>query len=694
MMMKAVILILSLLVFTMAAASPVFCEQASDSKEQDIDAALEQELRWIRAEAIVLTDIATKTEMDADLAPGIVTVLQGTELEERGIHTVWDALNLIPGIDTSVTANGSLQVTVRGVGNVIAVGKVKIMLNNVPVNSTFSGEAESVYSIPVEQVERIEFIRGPGAALYGKGAYTGLINVITRHSGNRIFGRYARFDAYTGGGICSYTLPEQDFKISLNAAEWERGRSDASADSDYLYTEGMADISQAPGQINDSRRQMDALLNLEYKDFSVLAQWVSQDHGDYFGEMVILPPPNDRMVYKEDFSMAEARWKPEILTFLQPKLRVGWTRYVWNIDRLYMYPPGFAVYEDGMIIAPYYREQSMYAGMDFQFKEWRHHTLLFGAEYEYAKIRNAYSDLNYDILTGEPLSEMQRFDGEANWIEDGKSRNIFSMFIQDQFDFSKQLAFTAGLRYDHYDDAGDSLTPRIAGVFRLSERHIFKAQYAEAFRPPAFVEMYSKNNPSVQGNPDMSSETVQTSEIGYIYKSEAFRAGFTAFYSELDDLIIQKGSAKYRNVAGADAKGVEMEISWKIKPFLMLDANISYSDVKDSETGDAIRATGKWLGNAGLVYSPRRDCSLSLQYRHVDKYNRSLLATSDRERGRDTLDITGTKKNFFIKGLMFQAGVRNLFDADVSYPSGFLMYPDDYPQPGREGWVKLSYDFN
>jgi iron complex outermembrane receptor protein len=691
--MKTVISILSLLFFTMAAVSPVFCGEEYGSKEKDFDPALEQELKWIRAEAIVLTDIATKTEMDADLAPGIVTVLQGSELEERGIHTVWDALTLIPGLDTSVTANGSLQLTVRGIGNVIAVGKVKIMLNNVPVNSTYTAEAEPVYSIPVEQVERIEFIRGPGAALYGKGAYTGLINVVTRTSENRIFGRYARFDVYTGGGICSYALPEQDFKISLNAAGWERGRSGATADSDYLYTMGMADISEAPGPINDSRRQMDTLLNLEYKDFSVLAQWVSHDHGDYFGEMVILPPSNDRMVYKEDFSMAEARWKPEILTFLQPKFRIGWTRYVWNVDKLYMYPPGFAVYEDGMIIAPYYREQSMYGGVDFQFKEWRHHTLLFGCEYEYAKIRNAYADLNYDMLTGEPLSEMQRFVGEANWIEDGKSRNIFSMFIQDQFDLTERLAFTAGLRYDSYDDAGDSLTPRIAGVFRLSERHIFKAQYAEAFRPPAFVEMYSKNNPSVEGNSNMSSETVKTYEIGYIYKNEAFRAGFTAFHSELDDLIIQKGSALYRNVAGAEAKGAEVELTWKIRHFLLLDANLSYSDVEDRDTGDKIKATGRWLGNAGLVYSPRRDWSVSLQYRHVDKYNRSLLATSDRERGRDTLDISGTVKNLFIKGLTLQTGIRNLFDADVSYPSGFLMYPNDYPQPGREGWIKLAYDF-
>jgi len=693
--MKAVnSILLSVFIMIMTTISSVFCQEDYALKTKDIDDAIEEEFNWLRAEAIVFTNIATKTEMDADLAPGIVTVLNGSELEERGFHTVWDSLSLIPGIDQSSGASGSLQVTVRGVGNVFAAGKIRVMLNNVSVNTTFTGEADLVWAMPVEQVERIEFIRGPGSALYGKDAYCGVMNVITRSSENRIFGRYGRFDAYEGGGIFSYTIPEQEFKISMNIAGWEREPSDAVADADVLHAMGMNDISNAPGAINDGRKQLDGVLNLEYKNFSILAQGISHDHGDYFGETGVLPSFNERMPYKEDSYMTEARYNIEELTFLKPKLRLGWRQYIWQIDRLYMYPPGFAVYEDGMIIAPYYKEQSLYGGIDFQLNKWKGNTLLFGCEYENIEIADVYADLNYDILTGEPLSSMKRFEGEVNWFEEDKSRNILSLFIQDQFDLTQNISFTAGLRYDNYDDAGNRVTPRIAGVFRASEHHIFKAQYAEAFRPPAFIEMYSKNNPSVQGNPDISSETVKTWEIGYIYKIKGLRAGFTAFYSLLDDLIIQKGSVLYRNIAGAESKGAELELTWKIKPFIMLDANLSYSDAEDSDTGEKIGATGNWLGNAGIVYMPIRDYSLSFQYRHVDKYKRSASFPSERECGYDTFNITGGIKNLFIKGLNFQTGIKNLFDADVSYPSGFSMYPEDYPQPGREGWIKLSYDFN
>jgi len=51
-------------------------------------------------------------------------------------------------------------------------------------------------------------------------------------------------------------------------------------------------------------------------------------------------------------------------------------------------------------------------------------------------------------------------------------------------------------------------------------------------------------------------------------------------------------------------------------------------------------------------------------------------------------------KSLFIKGFRFQAGIKNLFDAKMSYPSGFELYPEEYLQPGRECWIKLSYDFN
>jgi len=77
----------------------------------------------------------------------------------------------------------------------------------------------------------------------------------------------------------------------------------------------------------------------------------------------------------------------------------------------------------------------------------------------------------------------------------------------------------------------------------------------------------------------------------------------------------------------------------------------------------------------------------------VGKRNRAADDPRDKLAGYDTIDVTGTVENLFLRGLTLRAGGKNVFDTDVRYPSGFPGYPEDYPQPGREWWVQLSYKF-
>jgi len=111
---------------------------------------LEDEIAWLQAEAVT-TRIATKTEMDADLVPGMVTVLTGEDLEEQGIRTVFEALSLVPGVDVFRDGGGDAVVIIRGIGN-LNENKVKLLFNGVAVNPALWGELNCVYDIPAEQV--------------------------------------------------------------------------------------------------------------------------------------------------------------------------------------------------------------------------------------------------------------------------------------------------------------------------------------------------------------------------------------------------------------------------------------------------------------------------------------------------------------------------------------------------------------
>jgi iron complex outermembrane receptor protein len=251
------------------------------------------------------------------------------------------------------------------------------------------------------------------------------------------------------------------------------------------------------------------------------------------------------------------------------------------------------------------------------------------------------------------------------------------------------------MRYDRYDDEEYSysrITPRIAGVFRATDRHIFKIQYAEAFKPPSFTEMYSKNNPTILGNPELDFESVKTSEAGYIYRTQAFTGKLTVFYSEMDNLIYAvKGL--YSNHGDARSKGVEAEVNWKIADSLAFNANLSYADAEDITNGGDMKNSPKWLSNAGLIWQFKTDWTAALNHRHVADRNRGPKDPRESLDAYDTLNFTLSKHNLFCKGMTLRSSVRNLFDAEIRYPANYREYKEDFPQTGRAWQTEISYDF-
>ncbi len=641
----------------------------------------------------IYTELATKTKLDADLAPGMITVLKGDYLQKRGARTVGEALNLVPGLFFATSGSGGSNPAMRGIPNG-GSRKIKAMLNGVPLNATQGGEAVPVYFIPIEQVERIEVIRGPGSVLYGQWAYFGVINVVTRKEDNRVFGRMGSFNAHAAGIIASYNDVKKDFKASLNIAGWERDRSGVESGPDIFTGSGLP--SNAPGPVNDSREAPTGIMSLEYKDLSLITQWTSTSFGSHYGLSGPLPPLDDQRLQTERTWMVEMGWDREISKFLQLKLTAGLRQYLWDSGKIWLYPPG-VITPDDTVGNSHYEERAAYGSMNLHWKEWERHQLLFGVEYEHVAMGDTWLDANYDPVTFAPLT-YQRFGGEKNWIEEDKSRGIFGIYIQDQFKVTDHLTLSAGLRYDSYQDNGNSnnnSTLRVAGVYRLDEHHILKAQYSEAFRPPSFGEMYVKNTPSVLGNIQLKFETVKTYELEYIYKNSPFIGRFTLFRSEMNDLINYaqnptSGMFMPTNTDSIKSHGGELELSLKIFEYFLLDANVSYANI---EGGKKIFGAINWLGNVGLVYQPSDDWFAAMSYRYIGKRDRIKSDPRPKLDDYHTIDITAGIKNLYWDGLALRAGIKNIFDEGVRFPAP-MSFPEDAPQPGREWWVQVSYDFD
>jgi len=667
------------------------------------NSALEELVQVLNEES----ELATRTRLNVDFVPGVMTVLHGSDLEARGVQTVYDALGLVPGIELSRTNDGRPKVLIRGIGLSFFSGKVKFLLNNTPFNGTL-GATSNLLVLPIEQVERLEVIRGPGSAIYGEYASVGVVNVITRHDKLNGFVRLTDLKRKTYGGSASYEFDQSKLnyplKLDFSFSATDVAGGDIEVNNDIMRG---TPITNAPGPINNKEQHRSYLFNMYYRDYHFSWQSVEEGLGDFYGINNALPSEGQRVVSifrSQNFELSRSvaldqNWSS--------KTKLGYFNFVVDSSPHELYPPGFnagtGVFPDGVLGSPYYEDGKWYLISDFMYNGLKDHEILLGVDLSYLKEGDTYIVRNYDPLTFTPNGAppvMEKFTGSENWIKDGLERRVLAMYAQDQFTFTEKLKLTAGLRFDYYDDVGSDLTPRLAAVYQLSDQKTFKFQYAKSFRPPTFLELYTQNNPIVNGNEHLDSEHLTSIELGYVHNDGVTIFRSTLFKYTLNDLIqVEYATGTYENQGRVVANGMEVEYLQQVDRQTKVDTNFSYINSEDAETGNRIPGVANVLGNFAVLYEPWPDYVFSWQFKHVTYRPREPSDTRPDLNDYSTSDITANFLNFGAKRLTFRFGVRNLFDSKIKYPS-FLVgtpplpaYLNDYPQSGRELFVQANYSF-
>ncbi|MFH1495396.1 MAG: TonB-dependent receptor [Pseudomonadota bacterium] len=630
------------------------------------------------------TTIATRTKLRVDYAPGTINILQSDDLMTQGARTVWEALALVPGFEESIDETGTRQIVVRGVGKSYSSGAIKMMVNDIALNSELMSLANPVLNMVMEQVERIEVIRGPGSAIYGESAYMGVVNVITRKHGQRLFAATGNYGVLAGGGMMSYDNAETGLSYNLNLAGW-KADGGGKAGQDQLFLDGMGNLSNAPGSVNDKLDYRSALFGLNYRKTTLSALWLEDGAGDHYGINNILPPDEKRIVTRHRHRALEIKQGVEFTPALQAEFKLGWQDFTHTRDRLYLAPgDSYDPAIDGPVwLSRDYKENRLTAGADLAWEQGRH-TLLLGWAFNQSSIDSANWNWNYPY-----------YDIGPSFIRTSMERTINSFTAQDEFRVNPSFTLTAGLRHDHYDDIGNSTTPRLAAVWQMIPRHIIKAQYAEAFRAPTFYELHNGGQPA-----DIRPETVATSELGYIYKGDSSRAGITLFHSALKNLIIFVDTDSYigySNSSGAISQGVELEGEHWVTRDLKFSGNLTWLETRDKTTNQPISGAGHWLANAGLEYRASKDLAFGIRLREVGDRSREAGDLRPTLGGYNVTDISARLFNLAnTRGLTLRAGIRNVFEQDVRYPATSIhngIYPDDYPRGSRQWWAMLSYSF-
>lgn len=641
-------------------------------------------------------EISTRRAIPLMKAPAIATVITDKEIRDMGARTLMDVLKLVPGMGIAITDQGFFRLEVRGTVTGQSE-KVLIMIDGHAMNKNPAGSAFPFFLdyLSVDDIKKIEIVRGPASALYGSNAFVAVINIITK-SAEDIEGANL---SVSGGSFDTR-------KYNLLAGKTFNNGLKIAGSIDYTKTNGPnlritrdrlsgTPLSTAPG--NADTRFEGAGINFEvsYKNLTYRSQYLANDRGAYIGFGYALTDFNS---LKSTNFWQELSYSHSFTKKVSSKMKLYYDYFKqdWLVK---VFPNGFAgSFPNGMIGGPKAKDRTIGGEiqLDYSISDANH--LLAGIGYEELKQYDVKAISNFNPNTGEYIGPVQDISAWGNWNRNVK-RQIFAAYIQDEWEIKDSLSLTAGVRYDHYSEFGDTTNPRLGIVWRFLENADFKLLYGQAFRAPTFNELYSINNPTIMGNPHLAPEKIKTYEasIGYTY-AERFRIELNYFHSDIDDLIVRDPSTSpktYANLGRAEIKGIETVLSGKYSSDNYWKIAYSWQDPRDSNTGEKIPFVPGSRASASVNYGLSK-----YLVSHVD-----ILWTGPRPRPsgdrRDdvasytTVDLTLTLRNI-CKHLEIQTVIHNLFDEkyedpDLSGPSRFV--PNDFPREGISALVRVGYKF-
>ncbi len=683
--MKSFLTTLMILVVLACLLWPAHAIAAPDNGNGQL-AAVDPELGlFFEQEDLIVT--ATKQPQTLKKAPAVATVFTARDIRLMGARDIMDVLKRVPGIGVSKSFYGPDNIEVRGLLG-FRSEQVKFLIDGVSVNNLSGGAAWNYDSLSVDNVKRIEVIRGPSSALYGTDAMSAIINIITK-KGEDIDGA-----AVSAGGGSFNTQ-----KYYFEAGKKYGNDLDVAFTIDYITTDGDklnvgADSIGNSGDTEDFLKKLDTQLRLSYKDLALNFKHIMQKKGGFLGAGKAV---NNESEQDLENYLAELSYRR---SFLDEKLALTVKAYYrhheydiyWEI-----FPEGFPGYPDGMIGNPLGKEKDF--GVETQ-TDWRlgkKNLLTIGASFEKQEQYDIRSITNFHPITFAPLGSIMDI---TSWGAHARNetRYIKAVYLQDIWDISDDLSLTLGVRHDNYSDFGGTTNPRAALVWEFKERWDLKLMYATAFRAPHFQELYIINNPSILGNPDLKPEEMETFEVSLGHTDRAGTSArvswFHNTFTERIEGVLSPGPSflVYANTGGARVWGIEGELEKAVlKNGSKIYANYTYQDTEDRDTHRVLANVAKHKGNVGADIAITENFNANLNVFWSGERPRAMGDPRDALASYTLVDATLIATGFY-KDLELRLSGHNIFDEKYEDPEDITV-PGDLPRDGVSVMADVTYRF-
>lgn len=663
----------------------------------------------------VTISIAAGRPQRIEDAPSIASVLTDDDIRRLGARTLAEVLQFVPGYEVLTDNSGRNRIVVRGLLGRSSGGSsenVLILFNGHRLNEDLRGDATVVnLDIPVDNIKRVEVIRGPGSALFGPNAFVGVINIVTytaedfqgirMSAGGGSFGSQ-QYNILAGHKIGDLALSGfVQFKDTTGARL--KVPADAQSRLDAFLSPFFPPASLAPGKTNDDRSAVDANFQAVYKGLTINGRFKDEHSGSFIGggetlgngridtQQIALDVGYRHLLGDAGSILGKFSFTQNAIDLLINIAPPGFIRP--------LPPPGGIIFYPNGLLSFLTNNTRRYAGEAvLDYRLFKTHQFTMGLEFSNESTFGRKTEANYDLITRLPLPSL-RDTGIAAFPH--TSRSLVSFYGQDIWQPIPELDITAGVRYDHYSDVGGTVDPRIGAVWRFAKDFHLKLLYGSAFRAPSILETSFNVPNGIIGNPDLQPSRLQTFEaaVGYSRPNQ-FSVTVDYFATFIRDFIrlrtppLTAGPgvvATFVNDKGIDIQGVEIETKLHLWDHLFF-ANYTYQRPKDIATGLRLNDVPSHLGSLGL--------SLSL-----GKYLK--LTPSAIFRGSRLRDIGDPRSNLPgyalfnltlqaqtpIPGLEISGTINNIFNKQYTDPAPALGVPGDYPRPGINFFLKAIYKF-
>ena len=282
MKVNAIFIGAALVYFIVFSALSGYAEEFKSPEEMFKETKYTEEA-YYKTERMLLS--ATKHLIASRTAPAINSVVTAEEIRNMGARNIFDVLDKIPGFSTSWNQIKGV-INVRGVQTDHAE-KVLLMIDGVKIRDSYTGSPTFLFGedLMVENIKRIEVVRGPGSALYGANAFVGVVNIITKdpldYGDDHVVASatVASFDTRQYNVLFSDN--KGDFKIAghLNYLDTDGARPLIEEDALSNSAVYNSSASLAPGRAQGSDEKLDIGLKLKYNDFSLNGRIIDKERG-------------------------------------------------------------------------------------------------------------------------------------------------------------------------------------------------------------------------------------------------------------------------------------------------------------------------------------------------------------------------------------------------------------------------------